>query len=102
MPVFVGKACSVVNVHFAMVSIMIVGMHQYWVECAIAFMRSLFVCMFLSAVGSCSPAAWMCLVAQQYKVAQDIFIPEGMMGATNLDGRYAQFKHILADDARSA
>jgi len=34
-------------------------------------------------------------------MAHDIFIPDGMIGVTDLDSWYSQFKHILADDACS-
>ena len=33
---------------------------------------------------------------------QDIFIPDWITGVTDLDKRYAQFKHILTEDACSA
>ena len=36
---------------------------------------------------------------QSLKLDQDIFIPEGLMGVTNLDKQSAQFKLILTDDA---
>ena len=42
------------------------------------------------------------IASQQHKMEQDIFIPEGMMGVKDLDKRYAQFKRILTEDARSS
>jgi len=42
------------------------------------------------------------IASQQHKMEQDIFIPDGITGVTNLDKRCAHCKRIVTEDARSA